>query len=200
ADSMTIIGDVDLSAYVQRRYIVPTDEGYQRYAQTQEGISPRGVPGYGEGLVCADGHEHDERGQITEDYRKRIEMVSRRGRKEAGLIAEVVAPQTYGEGDIAVVGWGSTRGAIAEALQRLADPRLAQVHFAWVHPLNPEHLLFLKNYTHVIVVENNVDGAFADRLQFHGIVAKRRILQSDGFAFFADQLAEMISKSVKELS
>jgi 2-oxoglutarate ferredoxin oxidoreductase subunit alpha len=200
ADSMTMIGDVEFSAYVQRRYIVQTDEAYQRYAQTQEGISPRGVPGHGEGLVCADGHEHDERGQITEDYRKRIEMVSRRGRKAAGLMAEVLAPQTYGEGDIAVVGWGSTRGAIAEALQRLSDTRLAQVHFAWVHPLNPEHLLPLKNYAHVIVVENNADGSFADRLQFHGITVKKRILQSDGFAFFADQLTEMISERVKELS
>jgi hypothetical protein len=51
----------------------------------------------------------------------------------------------------------------------------------------------------VIVVENNADGSFADRLQFHGVVVQSRILQSDGFAFFADQLAEMISERVKEL-
>ncbi|MDP1784364.1 MAG: 2-oxoacid:acceptor oxidoreductase subunit alpha [Sulfuricurvum sp.] len=200
ADSIAMIGDVDFSAYEQRRYIVRTDKEYRRYADTQEGISPRGVPGFGEGLVCADGHEHDERGQITEDYRKRIQMASKRARKETGLIAQAVAPYTYGEGSIAVIGWGSTRGAIAEALQQLDDPRLVQIHFAWVHPLNPEHLLFLKKYTHVIVVENNADGAFADRLQHYGIVVESRVLQYNGFSFFADQLSAMISERIKELS
>jgi 2-oxoglutarate ferredoxin oxidoreductase subunit alpha len=55
ADSIAMIGDVDFSAYEQRRYIVHTDKEYHRNADTQEGISPRGVPGFGEGLVCADG-------------------------------------------------------------------------------------------------------------------------------------------------
>jgi 2-oxoglutarate ferredoxin oxidoreductase subunit alpha len=200
ADTMTMIEQVEFSAYEQRRYILPTDEAYQRYADTEDGISPRGVPGFGEGLVCADGHEHDERGQITEDYRVRIQMVSKRARKEKRLVSEAIAPESYAEGSIALVGWGSTRGALAEALRRLDDPRLAQVHFAWIHPLNPEHLAFLKAYSHVIVVENNADGAFADKLALHGISIDSRILQFNGFAFFSDQLAEMISKSVKELS
>ncbi len=200
ADTMTMIEQVEFSAYAQRRYILPTDEAYQRYADTENGISPRGVPGLGEGLVCADGHEHDERGQITEDYRKRIQMVSKRARKEKKLVLEAIAPEVYAKGSIALVGWGSTRGVIAEALQQLDDPRLAQVHFAWIHPLNPEHLTFLKEYSHVIVVENNADGAFADKLVLHGISVDSKILQFNGFAFFSDQLAETIRNSVKELS
>lgn len=200
ADSMTMVDDVDFSAFEQRRYIVPTDEIYHRYSETETGVSPRGVPGFGDGLVCADGHEHDGRGQITEDPSLRIKMVSKRGRKEAGLMAEALAPERYGEGSIAVIGWGSTRGAIAEALRRVDDPRLMQVHFSWIHPLNPEQLEFLKEYTHRIVIENNADGAFAERLQHHGISAESSVLQFNGFAFFADELAETISKRVKELS
>jgi len=200
ANSMTMMGDVAFSAYEQRRYIVPTDGAYRRYADTKEGVSPRGVPGFGDGLVCADGHEHDERGQITEDHRIRVQMVSKRARKEAGIIAEAVAPECYGEGSIAVVGWGSSRGAIAEALQRLDDPRLVQFHFAWMHPLNPEHLVQLKNYSHLVVVENNADGAFAGLLTRHGITVGSTLLQYDGFAFFADALAERLGEHVKELS
>jgi len=200
ANSMTMIGDVVFSSYAQRRYIVQTDAAYRRYEDAKEGISPRGVPGFGDGLVCADGHEHDERGQITEDHRKRVQMVSKRARKEAGIVAEAVAPERYGKGSIAVVGWGSSRGAIAEALQRLDDARLVQVHFAWVHPLNPDHLEFLKDYSHLIVVENNADGAFAGLLARHGITVGSTLLQYDGFAFFADALAERLGEHVKELS
>ena len=200
ADSMTMVGDVDFAALEQRRYIVPTDNSYHRYAETESGISPRGVPGFGDGLVCADGHEHDARGQITEDPSLREKMVSKRARKEAGLIAEASAPERYGEGSIAVIGWGSSRGAIAEALRRVGDPRLMQVHFSWIHPLNPEHLEFLKECTHRIVVENSADGAFADRLQHYGISVEDSVLQYNGFAFFADELAATISKRVKELS
>ncbi len=200
ADSMTMVGDVDFAALEQRRYIVPTEETYHRYAETESGISPRGVPGFGDGLVCADGHEHDARGQITEEPSLRVKMVSKRARKESALIAEALAPERYGEGSIAVIGWGSSRGAIAEALRRVDDLRLMQVHFSWVHPLNPEHLEFLKKCTHRIVVENNADGAFADRLQHYGISVDSSVLQFNGLAFFADELAETISKRVKELS
>jgi len=69
-----------------------------------------------------------------------------------------------------------------------------------MHPLNPDHLEFLKDYSHLIVVENNADGAFAGVLTGHGITVGSRLLQFDGFAFFADNLAERLAKHVKELS
>jgi len=200
ADTMAMIGDVDFSAYEPRRYVVPTDESYRRYVLTPGGVSPRGIPAFGDGLVLADGHEHEERGQITEDFRVREQMIAKRGRKEQRVVAEALAPELLGEGSIAVIGWGSTRGAIAEALLRLDDDRLAQVHFFWVHPLNPEHLEMLKAFDCRIVVENNADGAFADVLSMHGVHIDRKILQSNGFAFFADQLTDRLDAVLKELT
>jgi 2-oxoglutarate ferredoxin oxidoreductase subunit alpha len=194
-----MIDDVDFSAYEQRRYITHTDSEYERYVETPNGVSPRGVPAFGEGLVCSEGHEHDERSQITEDYNKRVVMANKRARKEEALILEAIAPEYIGDGDIAVVGWGSTSGAIAEAVKLLDNSRLVQVHFTWVHPLNPEHLEALKKYKHIIVVENNADGAFADRLKIQGVKIDKIILQFNGFAFFADQLREIILKELKEL-
>ncbi|UFS61857.1 2-oxoacid:acceptor oxidoreductase subunit alpha [Sulfurimonas sp. HSL-3221] len=200
ADTMAMTGDIDFAAFEQRRYIAPASETYNRYADTPSGVSPRAVPGGGEGLVCSDGHEHDARGQITEDFRVREAMVAKRARKAEGIVAEAWAPEVRGAGSIAVIGWGSSRGAVAEALARLGDERTCQVHFAWVHPLNPEQLAFLETYDYRIVVENNADGAFAEQLALHGVGVDRRILQSNGFAFFADQLAQELGAQLKELS
>jgi 2-oxoglutarate ferredoxin oxidoreductase subunit alpha len=199
ADAMGMIDDVDFSLFEQRRYICSTDAEYKRYVDTPSGVSPRGVPAFGDGLVCAEGHEHDERSQITEDYNKRVEMANKRARKEKALIAEAIAPEYIGNGEIAVVGWGSTRAAINEAIALLDDSRLTQVHFIWIHPLNPEHLEVLKKYKYIIMVENNADRAFANQLKMHDIKIDKMILQYNGFAFFVDQLKEMISKEIKEL-
>ncbi|MDT8338298.1 MAG: 2-oxoacid:acceptor oxidoreductase subunit alpha [Sulfurimonas sp.] len=199
ADSISMIEDVDFASYEQRRYIVKTEEEYERYADTQNGISPRGIPGLGEGLICSVGDEHDERGQITEDYKMREQMVVKRARKKSELIKEAVAPEVFGDGDIAIVGWGSTKGSISEALLNLKNPRLAQLHFAWVYPLSKEQLSVLEKFSHIIVVENNADGAFADQLKLHSVKIDDQILQSNGFNFFADQLSTMIEESIKEI-
>lgn len=199
ADSISMIEDVDFSSYEQHRYIVKSTEDYARYEDTKNGISPRTVPGFGDGLICAAGDEHDEQGQITEDYKMREKMVAKRARKNNEVTAEAIAPEIIGDGDIAVIGWGSTRGAICESLKNLNNPRLAHVHFAWVHPLSKEQLKSLERFKYKIVVENSADGAFANRLKLHDIKIDNQILQSNGFSFFVDQLSVMIEKSLKEL-
>lgn len=200
ADTIGMIEDVDFSSYEQHRYIVKTDEEYRRYEDTQNGISPRGIPGYGKGLVCSVGDEHDERGQITEDYKMREKMIAKRSRKNDEILKEALLPEVIGEGKIAVIGWGSTKAAISEALQRLGNSELVHVHFAWVYPLSHEQVSELENYTKIIVVENNADRAFADQLKLLGVKVDKQVLQSNGFSFFADQLADMIEDKVKEIS
>lgn len=199
ADTISMIEDVDFASYEQRRYIVKTDENYERYRDTEDGISPRGIPGFGDGLICSVGDEHDERGQITEDYKMREQMVAKRARKNEQLSKEIVAPEVLGDGDIAILGWGSTKGAIFEVLQNLGNPHLAQVHFAWVYPLSKEQLSVLEKFSHIIVVENNADGAFANQLKLHDVKIYKQILQSNGFNFFTDQLSVMIEESIKEI-
>ena len=199
ADSVSMIEKVEFSSYEQRSYIVKSTEDYVRYEDTKNGISPRTIPGFGKGLICAVGDEHDERGQITEDYKMREKMVAKRARKNDELTAEAIAPEISGDGDIAIIGWGSTRGAICESLAHLNNPRLSHVHFAWVHPLSKEQLKSLERFKYRIVVENNADGAFANQLKLYDVKIDDQILQSNGFGFFADQLSIMIEKSIKEL-
>ncbi|MFT7879864.1 MAG: 2-oxoacid:acceptor oxidoreductase subunit alpha [Sulfurimonas sp.] len=199
ADSMNMIERIDFSHYKPNSYITKSEKEYHRYADRPDGISPRSVPGFGEGLVCAVGDEHDEVGQITESYQTRIDMVHKRARKAEALLESALTPKIEGEGEIAVIGWGSSYGAIREALARVDDPRLCHVHFEWVHPLARKQLELLEGYRHRIVVENNATGIFADQLKLHDIKVDKRILQYNGFAFFADQLAQMIKDEIKEI-
>jgi 2-oxoglutarate ferredoxin oxidoreductase subunit alpha len=199
ADSIGMIEEINFSLYEQKRYIVETSEGYQRYEEAQDGISPRGIPSFGDGLICSVGDEHDQRGQITEDYKMREQMVAKRARKHDEILKSVVTPEIIGDGKIAIIGWGSTKEIISEALQVVDDDNLVQVHFAWVYPVSQEQLEVLKNYSSIIVVENNADGAFSNQLKLHNIKIDKKILQSNGFNFFVDQLSVMIKNSVKEL-
>lgn len=200
ADTMGMLGRVDFSAYEQRRYIQPTDALYDRYAFSDCGITPRGIPGLGTGIIVSTSDEHDERGQITESHQVRENMVEKRKQKIAFVTSEAHSPEVLGQGSIAVIGWGSTKGAIMEALKSLDDPRLFQIHFAWVHPLDPQSLEILKQTETNIIIENNVTGVFADILKSHGVKIDHRILQSNGFAFFSDLLKEKLLNVIKELA
>jgi len=199
ADSMTMLKTIDFEAYEQRRYIHTTDASYDRYTLNDTGITARGVPGLGEGIVVSTSDEHDEHGQITESYQMREKMVEKRQKKIDLSISEALGPKVFGEGDIALIGWGSTKGAIMEVLNALNDPRLFHVHFPWVHPLNPEHLAFLKQTKVNIVIENNVTGQFAELLKSYDINIDHRILQSNGFSFFTDLLKEELEKVLKDI-
>jgi len=199
ADTINMIGNVDFTAYEQRRYIVKSETNYKRYTLNKEGISPRSVPGLGQGIIGSSSHEHDERGQSTEDYKVREIMVEKRGNKLKRILSEAYKPEIQGKGSIGIIGWGSTKGVIFEALQSLNDPRLFQVHFVWVHPLNPEHLEVLKQNKTNIIIENNVSGQFADILKGFGVHIDYRILQSNGFPFFTDLLQNELSKIIKDI-
>lgn len=185
--------------YPETHHITTTSPSYKRYELTDDGISPRGIPGHGEGLVCCDSDEHDERGQITENYEVRDAMVAKRHRKEAMILKEALSPRISGDGKIAVIGWGSTKKVIEEALARLNDPRLFHVHFPWVHPLDQSHFEPLRTTQANIIVENNSNAQFAARLRQHGITISETVLQSNGFPFFVDQLTERLQTILKDL-
>jgi len=199
ADSISMMEKIDFSAYEQRRYIHTTDSSYDRYKLNETGITPRGIPGLGDGIVVSSSHEHDERGQSTESYHVRENMVNKRKQKIDLTISEAYEPSVMGQGSIALIGWGSTKCAITQVIKELDDSRLFHVHFAWVHPLNPEHLEILKNTETNIIIENNVTGQFADILKSHDLKIDHRILESNGFSFFTDLLKEKLSNIIKDL-
>ena len=90
---------------------------YRRYAITEDGVSPRLLPGQTHHLVIADSDEHTEDGHLTEDLAVRNRMVAKRLAKVEGLRWEVIQPRFDGPGgaELLLVSWGSTGAAAAEA-------------------------------------------------------------------------------------
>jgi 2-oxoglutarate ferredoxin oxidoreductase subunit alpha len=179
--------------------VIETAVGYRRYAEADSGLSPRGVPGFGEGLVRADSDEHDEEGFITEEAEMRVMMVDKRGRKLDRLRELALPPRLSGPESFVdlVVGWGSTGPALEEALADLGLPRLAHLHFTQVWPLHTGTEAILAKAKRILVVEGNASGQFAELLRREaGASIDGRILKYDGSPFSVEELVRSIGTAL----
>lgn len=178
-------------------HIVKTSADYRRYALgSLDGISPRGIPGLGEGIVCVDSDEHDEGGYITEDRTMRMAMVAKRLAKIDAVQNDIIQPKLYGDSHYStlLMGWGSVKMPIIEAIAVLNRPGLAFLHFPWVFPLPPSANDYMAWASTCIAIEGNATGQFADLVEFKtGRRFDHRILKSDGFQFTVEELADKIS-------
>lgn len=166
-----------------------TAPGYKRFALTPSGLSPRGIPGHGKGLVKADSDEHSEEGLIVEDAATRAAMVDKRLRKEKLVTARCLPPRLYGPENCKnlLVAWGSTRNALSAALAELPDTAL--LHFTQVWPIHPSARRFIEKAARLVLVEGNATGQFGALLEQHcGARFDRKVLRYDGRPFTVDGL------------
>ena len=179
-----------------------TGEGeYLRYRYTENGISPRLIPGKTNHLVAIDSDEHDERGWITESAEVRTRMMDKRMKKLEGLKLELQEPEFIGADgfETLLVGWGSTWGAIEEAVRLLNEDkngRFAALVFGDVYPL-PQKLLREKaaRARRIINIEQNATGQLADLIREEtGILCDRNILKYDGRQISGEEIANRIRK------
>ena len=136
---------------------------YKRFAFTEDGVSPRVIPGIPGGMHLAPGSEHNDMGVITENPHNRARMMEKRMGKLVSMHDDLPRPVLHGiaDADIAIVGYGANRGPIAEAVQRLATDgiltRFLQLRTLW--PFPDERIKeFVRGAQHVFVVENNYTG------------------------------------------
>jgi len=167
---------------------------YKRYQLTESGVSPRLYPGQSEHLVCADSDEHDERGHITEELSAvRPAMVSKRLVKFRELKKEINPPEEHllEDAKAVFVGWGSTRGAIHEAVAALREDgaSVGMIHFTEVWPL-PVGYTFPSGKRYVLV-EGNATEQLARLLRTeYDITFENRIQRSDGLPLTAEGIRE----------
>lgn len=176
-------------------FVVKTARDFKRYRLTENGISPRGIPGFGDGIVCVDSDEHDEGGYITEDSKVRIAMVEKRLKKQKILPEDQMAPELHGTANYKklVVGWGSTFHAIQEALRRKGEKETAFLYFKQVYPLTEEAADYLRKAKEIVCVENNATGQFAKLIRREtGIAVSRKVLKYDGLPFSVEELVEKL--------
>ena len=171
--------------------VVQTGSDYKRYRFTENGISPRGIPGFGEGIVCIDSDEHDEGGYITEDSDVRTAMVNKRLKKQNLLPEDAMAPEFFGKEGYKklVLGWGSTFHAIREALRRKGEGDTAFLYFKQVYPLSGKVAEYMRQAKEVVCAENNATGQFAKLIRREtGLSVDRKVLKYDGLPFSVEDL------------
>ncbi len=171
--------------------------GYLRYALTESGVSPRSRPGTKGGQFWATTDEHSPDGHITEGVRMRMAMVEKRFKKLELAAREIpldIALGSYGprSAELTVVGWGSTKGAILDAIDRLADEGVV-VNFLQIRLMRPFPAVAvaerLKAAKRLVLVENNYSGQLGQLIREQtGIAIEDRILKFDGRPFSENEL------------
>jgi 2-oxoglutarate ferredoxin oxidoreductase subunit alpha len=140
---------------------------YAPYSLTAGPTAPRVVAGtrvQSGRYPLASGLEHDEMGHPTGSPKLHMQMTARRRQKIQALAAEIKTPEVYGpaEGDVLLVGWGSTHGAIREAVDRskAAGESLSALHIRHISPLPPGLENIFARFNQVLVVEINDEGLY----------------------------------------
>jgi len=134
---------------------------------TPDGINPRVIPGtpiLTGRYPIAGGLEHDEHGHPTSSPKLHMQMTAKRRRKLQALAASLPTPKVYGppEGNVLLVGWGSTRGPIQEAVDRArgAGDSVSSVHLKHLNPLPPGLENIFSGFNTIRVVEMNDEGLY----------------------------------------
>ncbi len=198
-DSFEMMASFELEPMALETFITKTNKGYNRYAFTDDGISPRGIPGYGQGLVKQDSDEHDEYGMITESFDMRVRMHEKRLMKEMLIVESALEPELIGPADYSrlIVSWGSTYGVLKEFIETGNQDKTALLHIKQVFPLQPSLGAYFKQAKTIIVVENNATGQMADLLFLKlNVQATHRILKYDGAPFSIEEIEKRLGEEL----
>lgn len=191
-----------IERYLQKD--LPEDhEHHLRYRLTENGISPRVIPGKFPGVtVLADSDEHDERGNITESAEMRIAMMEKRMNKLKLLQEELQEPEYLGveNPQYLCIAWGSTQGPVQEAIEILNKEGIAigALVFGDIWPLPLKNLeKYAAHAEKIINIEQNYLGQMARLIrQETGIKCTDSILKYDGRPFNAYEIVQRLKKEV----
>ena len=109
----------NLELPLARRTLVAPTGTYQRYALVADDVSPMALPGTPQGMYTADGLEHNQRGTPSSKASDHLEQLDKRMRKIAAYDFGTHWAEQDGDGDIALLTWGSSSGSVREAAARL---------------------------------------------------------------------------------
>lgn len=202
ADSIRSVQKLDFSSLPSPslpQAEVEDPAGYQRFAWSQTGVSPRLIPGSGQHLVVADSDEHTPDGHITEDHQVRVSMVNKRLQKQQGLLQEFIPPDYQGSDkpDLLLLAWGSSQGAVKEAAKVLQSQgqAVATLCFSQLWPLDTEQFAQrLEQAREVAAVEGNATGQLAKLIRREtGFAVQRKVLRYDGLPLTAAEILRQLS-------
>jgi 2-oxoglutarate ferredoxin oxidoreductase subunit alpha len=158
---------LDLRWQAEPPDLAPVAAGRLPYGWDPEtGLSRRIVPGQPGGMHTVTGLSHDEASKVAYSSGVHQRGNAMRSRKLAVLQGMLAPPPVHGEdqGDLLVVGWGSTKGAIEEAVDRAVAEglRVSSVHLRFLSPLESGLRELFVRFRRVMTVEINYSDEPAD--------------------------------------
>jgi 2-oxoglutarate/2-oxoacid ferredoxin oxidoreductase subunit alpha len=177
--------------------VQPNGHDYKRYQYTDNGVSPRAVPGQPGLQFVAGSDEHDEKGHLVSDVKsgipvwvaERTRMMDKRMRKLDGLLAQSEGPVLEGApgAPLTFIAWGSTIGAVRDAMRTLAAQGKSTnlLRFPTVYPLDGGVVQQRLAAAHrTLLIEANYTGQLGRLLRTEaGVVFPDRLLKYDGEPF-----------------
>lgn len=145
------------------------ESNYLRYKITEDGVSPMSIPGMPGGQYVATGLEHTEKGRHRQDPAMHEMMTEKRARKLESAIQDAPPPVIIGDDDaeIGIITWGSTFGAVSEAVERLRAQghKISAIAPRMVWPLpDPQIGPWIAARKRIIVAECNYSGHYMNLL------------------------------------
>jgi 2-oxoglutarate ferredoxin oxidoreductase subunit alpha len=185
--------------------------GYLRYRFTEDGVSPRAIPGMPGRMFVAASDEHDEAGHVISDVlcglpdsiKIRRQMMDKRMRKLEGLRREMGMPVEVGpkDSELTLVGWGSTHRLLIEVAERLTAGGIKTdvLSFRDLYPMRGEEVAaVLRSRKRLLLVENNYTAQFGRLLRAEtGVHITDTCLKFDGEPFDPHEIETRAKEVVK---
>ncbi|HZQ63232.1 MAG TPA: 2-oxoacid:acceptor oxidoreductase subunit alpha [Casimicrobiaceae bacterium] len=146
-----------LAPPIDQSPVPPGAKPYDWNART--GLARRFVPGQPGGMHTVTGLAHDRMSRVAYDPDINEEALRARSLKLAAFAKTLTPPPIFGdpEGDLLVIGWGSTKGAIEEAVERVRKEgmRVSSLHLRFLQPMQPGVKEAMQGFGKVMTIEGN---------------------------------------------
>lgn len=189
----------------------PKGPNFLPYKDTPSGVSERIVPG----SLMTDGNypiisglEHNEAGHPDGSPAMHTKMNAKRRRKLQTLRDKLPKPEVYGsdKGEVLLIGWGSTKGPIEEAVDQLRKEgmEISSLHVRYLCPLQKGIDKIMDRFKHVFVAELNDPGIYgfgqlAGLLRLvYGTNRISGINKTDGLPFKVRELVAAVKSKVMQ--
>ncbi|MDT8286829.1 MAG: 2-oxoacid:acceptor oxidoreductase subunit alpha, partial [Elusimicrobiales bacterium] len=181
---------------------MPPPEEYKPYMRDQATLARpwayAGLKGYEHRLGGLE--KQDITGAISHDALNHERMTQLRAEKIAGVAKEIPPTRIYGdpEGDLLVAGWGSSYGAIKQAVSeaRSAGLKVSSIHVRHMNPLPPDLGVIMRRFRKVLVPEEN-SGQFRLLLRSACMVEPSGLNKMQGQPLNNEEILEKIKEVLR---
>ncbi|MBE5729384.1 2-oxoacid:acceptor oxidoreductase subunit alpha [Candidatus Parvarchaeota archaeon] len=176
------------------------DGDFKRFSFTEDGVSPRLIPGRSDHVMWIAGDEHDEYGHPYEEPMNRIRMMEKRNKKDELILKSIGIKDKFNlygypdKADLLIVSWGSPKGAILDAL----NDKTAFLQIKLIEPLDPEIENIIRKAKKVVCIEENISGQLRQHIASKtGILIENQILKYNGRIIDKDELKDGLNRVLK---